>query len=90
MVVLFDNDENEYLKWVQANPGGFIANIDRTERMRQYPMVHLATHAALSSPKIGNFTTGDYIKVCSTDLEALERFAARYFRRGLTRCGQCM
>jgi hypothetical protein len=90
MVTRFDNDEAGYLKWVQANPHGFIANVDRAGSVPTYPMVHAATHRALSSPKIGNFTTGDYIKLCSTDLDALEEYSRTKFGRSLTRCSQCM
>lgn len=90
MVKLFDNDEAAYLAWVQANPNGFVANIDRAQAFQQYPMVHVATHGLVSSPKIGNFTTGDYVKFCSTDLDALERYSQAKFGRPLTRCSQCM
>ena len=90
MVELFDSDETGNLKWVQANPHGFVANIDRARAVPQYPMVHAATHGLMSSPKIGNFTTGDYVKFCSADLDALERYSQTNFGRPLTRCSQCM
>lgn len=90
MVKRFDADETGYLQWVQENPHGFVANIDRAQRGKNYPMVHVAAHGLLTSPKIGNFTTGDYIKFCSTDLEALERYSQFNFGRSLTRCSQCM
>ena len=90
MVEVFDNDEAGYLKWVQSNPDGFVANVDRAETVPQYPMVHSATHGSLSSPKIGNFTTGAYVKLCSADLEALEQYSQTKFGRALTRCSQCM
>ncbi len=90
MVELFDSDETGYLKWVQANPHGFVANIDRTGAFPQYPMVHAATHRLVSSPRIGNFTSGDYVKFCSTDLDALEQYSQASFGRPLTRCSQCM
>lgn len=89
-VEVFDNRESEYLVWVQANPHGFVATIDRTGRLANYPMVHSASHRLVSSPKIGNFTTGDYIKFCSIDLVVLERYAQQKFARPLTRCSQCM
>ncbi len=90
MVELFDNDENGYLKWVLANPNGFVANVDRAGRVPQYPMAHAATHGSMSSAKIGNFTTGNYIKFCSTDLAALEQYSKTNFGRSLTRCSICM
>ena len=90
MVELFDNDETGYLKWVQSNPHGFVANVDRAGRVPQYPMVHATTHGSMSSAKIGNFTTGDYVKFCSTDLDALEQYSQTKFDRSLTRCSTCM
>ncbi len=90
MVELFDNKESAYLAWVHANPNGFVANIDRAGKFLHYPMVHAATHGLLSSVKIGNFTTGDYVKFCSTNLDALEQYSRTTFGRSLTRCLQCM
>lgn len=90
MVNRFDNDEVGYIAWIQANPQGFVANVDRARKVPQYPMVHAATHKSISSPKIGNFTTGDYIKFCCTDLAALEQFSRAKFGRALTQCTQCM
>lgn len=90
MVELFDNDEAGYLAWIEANPKGFVANVDRSLSFQQYPMVHAATHRAISSPKIGNFTTGDYVKFCSTDLATLERHSKAKYGRPLTHCALCM
>jgi hypothetical protein len=90
VVELFNNDEIGYLSWIEANPQGFVANADRSLSFPQYPMVHTASHRLVSSPKIGNFTTGDYVKFCSTDLDALERYSQTEFGRPLTRCSQCM
>ena len=86
----FDRREHDYLAWVQANPDGFVANVDRAQVVPQYPMIHRASHRALSSPRIGNFTTGDYLKFCAIDQEALERFLASRFSRPATYCRQCM
>lgn len=87
---LFDNDEAAYLAWVQSNPGGFVANMDRAGCVPQYPMGHRATHAVVSSPRIGNFTTGAYVKVCAGELEALEADLRSRYGRPVTRCGVCM
>lgn len=90
MVLLFDNDEAAYLRWVNENPDGFVVNIDRGEQMPMYPMVHSAKHRSVSSASIGNFTTGEYVKYCCTNLAELEAFAERQFRLPLNRCRQCM
>ena len=90
MVTLFDNDDAGYLSWIASFPNGFVINIDRAELLPQYPMVHAASHRAISSPSIGNFTTGDYVKYCCDDLAELKSFAMDHFRMPLTRCLQCM
>jgi len=90
MVSVFDNDDESYLNWVSSNQGGFVANVDRDQNVPQYPMAHLATHKLMSSMKIGNFTTGDYIKFCSNSLEELDRYARSKYGRPLTHCSVCM
>lgn len=86
----FDGREDDYLAWVQVHPDGFVANVDRAKAVPQYPMIHRASHGAISSSRIGNFTTGDYLKFCAIDLEALERYLAAHFSRPATYCRQCM
>jgi hypothetical protein len=90
MVVPFKNDDSGYLKWVLANPTGYVVNVDEPQYSPQYPMVHSATHKSVSSPKRGNYTTGDYLKFCSVSLDALEKWAQAKYGRPLTRCAQCM
>jgi hypothetical protein len=90
MIHFFDRDEAGYLRWLTANPEGFVLNADRAGVMPQYPMIHRASHKLVSSPQIGNFTTGDYIKMCSADLDALAEAGRQRFGRAPTYCRQCM
>lgn len=90
MVELFDDDEVGYLAWIHSNPDGFVANVDRALAFPQYPMVHSARHGLIKSPNIGGFTTGKYVKFCSTDFDALERYSMAQYGRALTRCAQCI
>lgn len=89
MIEIFDKDEDRYIAWVKANQAGFVANIDRELNVPQYPMLHKATHKLISSPKIGNFTTGDYTKFCSTSRFEIERYARKNYVRILTYCTTC-
>ena len=89
-VELFDNREEDYLAWVQAHPQGFIANMDDNRNVPQYPMIHRATHGAISSAKIGNFTTGDYMKYCAVDVEALRKYLVAKYRKQPTLCRNCI
>ncbi len=89
-VEYFDRREEAYLGWVQVHPYGWVANVDRDGRVPHYPMIHRASHGAISSARIGSFTTGDYVKFCALDSEELEcELVARYGRRA-THCSQCM
>ena len=72
MIERFENDEAGYLKWVQSNSTGYVVNVDEPQYFPQYPMVHVATHKAISSTARSNYTSSGYLKFCSTDLEALE------------------
>ena len=91
MEEVFVRDEIRYLRWAAEHQNvGFIVNTDHDQRSPVYPMVHRATHGLVTSAKIGNFTTGRFFKVCSTELSDLEAWASRERGRSLTRCGKCM
>lgn len=81
MAIKFKNDEAGYLHWVQANPDGYVVNVDEPNHVPQYPMVHRATHKLISSAKPGNYTTAQYVKYCGGDLDALERWSLARFAR---------
>lgn len=87
MEEVFDKDEPGYLRWAETNRRiGYIVNTDHDERSPVYPMVHRATHRALTSERRGNYTTGPrFFKVCSTNIRDLERWAMRERNRPLTR-----
>lgn len=89
MVTEFVNDDVGYLAWVHAHPRGYIANIDVAQRVPQYPMVHTTSHRLLSSSDVGNYTTNNYMKVCSADLDSLERWSEGKFKKALTKCRVC-
>jgi hypothetical protein len=90
MPEVFKNDEKGYLRWAASNPHGFIVNADEPPTSPDYPMVHRATHKAMTSPQRQNYTTGRYFKVCSNDMSELERWAKRERGKSLNPCGICM
>lgn len=91
MEQVFDNDEIGYLRWADEHQDdGFIINTDGDERSPDYPMVHRASPGAMTTAKRGNYTTGRFFKVCSTDMSDLEAWARRVRNRSLTHCKQCM
>ncbi|WP_438404324.1 HNH endonuclease [Aeromonas hydrophila] len=87
-VHVFENKEEEYLAWVEENPSGFVANMDKAKSMKQYPMIHSAGDAAITKDKRGNFTTNDYFKICSTDLRELRSYLKHEYHR-FTYCMKC-
>ena len=85
MVERFDDDEDKYLSWAEANPLGYVANVVKTDRTALFPMVHAVRHALWTS-KRESYTRADYIKVCSGNLHELERWAQGNYGRPLSHC----
>lgn len=90
MIERFDKHEEEYLRWVHSNPTGYVVNLDRLGSRPEYPMVHRASHKQISSPSRANYTTGDYFKLCSLELQELEKWSVESMGRKLVRCAVCM
>lgn len=85
----FVNDESGYLQWIDKNPNGYVVNLDEPLVTPQYPMIHLARHELVSSPARTNYTTGRYFKVCSTDMDELQKWSKENCGRSLTWCKVC-
>jgi len=90
MIKHFAHDETAYLEWVEANQNGYVVNVDEPRYFPQYPMVHRASHKVISTPARTNYTTGNFIKVCSLDLAALEQWSHEKYGRPLNRCAKCI
>jgi hypothetical protein len=88
VVERFENEEDRYLSWAEANPLGYVLNVDKSDDKPRYPMVHAVRHALWTS-KRESYTRGDYIKVCSGSLKELEHWAQENYRRPLSHC-RCM
>ena len=88
MIERFENDEDRYLSWAEANPLGYILNVGKPDYKPRYPMVHAVRHALWTSKRESG-TRGHYIKVCSGSLAELEHWAQENFRRPLSHC-RCM
>jgi hypothetical protein len=90
MLERFVNAERDYLRWAQNNPRGYIVNADHDRVSPDYPMIHKATHKALTTPKRQNYTNKRFFKVCSDEKSELEQWAWRERGRSLQPCGICM
>jgi hypothetical protein len=68
-VLEFDNDEEGYLQWVNANPLGFVINASK--QPGDYGMLHKATCPFISTRQRTNYTTTTYMKICSVHRQEL-------------------
>ena len=71
MIEHFSKDEAAHLQWVQSHQHRHAVRLEKAQTYPQYPMVDRASHKLISSPGRTNYTTNEFIKVCSTDLAAL-------------------
>jgi hypothetical protein len=80
----FRDRDAEYLDWVTAHRDGYVINIGRSGR--GYARLHRATCGTITSrPPL----TGPYIKICSTTLTDLDRWALQRSGTIPDRCGTC-
>ncbi len=74
MISIFDDNDSEYLAWLQANPHGYVVNT-RAGYSPSYMVLHRSSCAtvnpASTSSEAGAFTERGYIKICGTALEPL-------------------
>jgi hypothetical protein len=75
-VIVFRNDDEGYIRWIQEHPEGFVVNTTPSFS-RSYLKLHRASCKFVSEFQKGysRWTTGDYIKVCSVDRAALDAWA---------------
>jgi len=72
----FRDDDAGYISWIHTHPDGFVVNTTRGHS-RTYLKLHRASCKFVSvlQPGYSTWTTGEYIKVCSTYRATLESWA---------------
>jgi hypothetical protein len=74
----FDNNDNNYIAWLESNPTGFVINTTRA-KSTEYRVLHTATCRYVKSlqgnSKPGGFTERGYIKICSQDVRSLREWS---------------
>ncbi len=71
-MLTFDDYEDGYLQWVDANSSGFVINVVKHPGGIPDPyMLHRASCSDITTPKRTNYTTADYEKICSVDRQEL-------------------
>jgi hypothetical protein len=88
---LFRDDDRAYLNWIAANSDGFVLNIERGRVQGALSpgeaRVHLAVCWTISRPD--QRYTDQWVKLCATDLEELDRWAVGRGWGPIRRCGTC-
>ena len=89
MRIVADDDAGS-LASVERHQHGFVVNSTRTPEPR-YLMLHRATCGSIGAkPTVRkNWTTGQYLKVCSETRSALDQWARRIAGGELHPCGLC-
>lgn len=73
-LVAFEDNDRGYVFWTRRHPRGFVVNCLRNPTP-DYLILHWADCYTINGSH-SPWTTGDYAKVCSPDLTALEAWAA--------------
>lgn len=87
-MILVINDDDAYLRWLEANPAGLVLNA-RNPATPDYLMLHRTRCSDISTPRRSNWTTTGYLKVCSNDLAELEAWAVQSTGGRMTPCQRC-
>jgi hypothetical protein len=92
--ILFQTDD-EYQRWRESHPDGYVLNTTRPESPR-YMVLHRASCTHISDPShenaAGGFTERSYQKVGADDVESLKDWIAdhgRFDRTFSNECGSC-
>ncbi len=92
METFYDN-ENGYLRWVNANSAGYVLNCYKATSKSGGPwMLHRADCSTIRNNE--NFTTGQYYKACSGNKEELIQWADKErtekgYDTEVERCTKC-
>ena len=88
VVEFIDNDAG-YLAWVADYPDGFVVNTYVTPSASYLMLHHSRCWTITGKPARGLVWTKDFVKVCSLDLGALERWGRFHSGGNLKPCGHC-
>ena len=76
-VIVFDGNDAKYLEWIHDHMNGFVLTSNRslTPRHTVIHRAHCEKIRILQGAALpGGFTTREYIKVCSMNINALQRW----------------
>ena len=87
-MIIFINEDDAYLRWIEENPNGFVVNANNPPRS-DYLILHKSTCRTISSDHTSNWTTNQYLKVCSNNVDELSTWAKNRIGGALTPCPIC-
>jgi hypothetical protein len=87
-VIIFIKEDEAYLHWIDQNRAGFVVNAQRRPTPA-YLILHRATCSQIATATRTNWTTKQYIKICSEDLDQLKAWAQCEVGGELRPCGFC-
>jgi hypothetical protein len=74
---VFEDEEELYRAWRDAHREGLVLNCERSPKA-SYLILHRTTCVSMAGePARGELWTKDYIKVCATDRDSIERWASQ-------------
>jgi hypothetical protein len=85
---IFRDAEAEYLAWITRHSLGWVINCTRSPTAG-YLLLHRADCWTIGAMGVGNYTTRDYIKVCSLNRSTLHSWAMVWVGGELSLCGFC-
>lgn len=88
-VIEFRNDDRGYLRWVAANPNGYVINIQQSYNASDARLHRANCYTIDVTPAKGDSWTGHYVKICSLSSRALDRWAREHTGGPVRRCGTC-
>lgn len=87
-MIIIINDDEHYLRWIEENPDGFVINAQNPPSPNNL-VLHRSTCGDISTPTRTNWTTRDYLKVCSRNVDELRNWSTRRVGGELKPCQHC-
>jgi hypothetical protein len=87
-MIIFINEDEAYLRWIDQNPCGFVVNANRVPKPN-YLILHRSTCNHIATNARENWTTNSYIKICSNSIDELRDWATRDVGGQVQQCGSC-
>lgn len=95
MVIVFQDDDSNYLEWINNYVHGYVINT-RRKIDEEYMVLHRASCSSIKNynlmAKSGGFTERNYIKICSTNIDDLREWVKVHGREDgkfSSECSRC-